>query len=145
VTLHNSRDQQTHLFSKAHRAAEQVYVRGMLAAIQYMAKCLPLAPLPPTITAASAAPTSPLPLTAASAVADTFLDVARNPALRALIDELQQHSNGLAWRSFLSAVAAGIGAVEHWQRNQLLQLDEDEVDDGEDENFDDEADTFDGY
>lgn len=139
VTLHNSGDQQTHLFSKAHRAAEQVYTRGMLAAIQYMAKCLSIAPAPPSSTAVAAAavPASLSPLS------DDYLNTSLNPALRALVEGLQQHEGGLAWRSFIRAVAAGCGAVDQWQRHLLFP--EDGADDYLDEDgddFDDEADIY---
>lgn len=148
LTLHNSGDWQTHTFSNAHRKAEEAYVRGMLAAIHYMAKCLPLAPQPSAAAAAEIAASASLPPLTASADVDDFLNVARNPALRVLIASLQQHEDGLAWRSFIRAVAAGIGAVEYWQRNLLLS-DADDEDDAaadcsdEDDGFDDEADIYD--
>jgi len=45
-----------------------------------------------------------------------FFDTARNPALRTLIDELQQHSNHLdnVWRFFLRAMAASVGVIDVW-------------------------------
>ena len=92
--------------------------------------------------AAAEAPASLPPLTASADVGD-FFNVAHNPALRALIEGLQQHEDGLAWRSFLRAVASGIGAVEHWQRN-LPGIDDDDAD-AHDEggDLDDEADFYD--
>jgi hypothetical protein len=139
VTLHNSGSQQTHLSSKAHRTAEQVYTRGMQAAIEYMVKCLPVAPAPPSAAVAAALVPAPL-----SPLSCDYLSIALNPALRALVEGLQQHEDGLAWRSFLRAVAAGCGAVDQWQRH-LPFIEDAHCDDCVDEDgddLDDEADVY---
>jgi hypothetical protein len=147
LTLHSDKDWHAHLRGNAHIRAEQAYVRGMLAAITYVSKCLPIAPCPPSAAAAVPPAAALLPPSASPAL-DTFLSAAHNPALCALIDSLQQHQNGLAWRSFIDAVSRGLGAVAHWRRN--LQLENEFVDDGneeyfdgDEEYFDDEADIYD--
>jgi hypothetical protein len=142
--LYSAADWQSHLGSNAHIKAEQAHARGMLAAIQYVEKCLLLAPLPPSAESASpAAPAAPT----VSPLSDAFLDVARNPALRALMGGLQQHSQGLAWRSFLRAVSQGTGAVDRWARHvpRDEEYDDATADDAYDPNafYDSEGDFYD--
>jgi hypothetical protein len=138
-TLHNESDWRAHLRGNAHCTAEQAYVRGMLAAITYVSQCLPIAPCPPAAVLPAA---NQLPPSASPAL-DTFLSAAHNPALRELIGSMQQHQNGLAWRSFLAAVSSDLGAVTDWRRNLQLEDEFDAVDHGDEEYFDDEGDVYD--
>ena len=121
-SFYSIRDYYSHLAGKSHSKAEIVYVRGMLAAVEYMSECISHAPTPPDEPETLRQKEESLPPLTSSDDLDDFFDLASNPAIAALQHSLANHQRGLAWRSFIHAVKGGLCEFNHWKRNMTNTL-----------------------